>query len=330
MRHRLIALTRAAACAGIVAAAGAAQPAAQSQARTAWGDPDLQGVYTFATITPLQRPDDVGGRELLTAQEAASFEERTALERVDRPPRPGDTGTYNRFWVDYGTRVVGTLRTSLIVDPPDGRLPPPAPAAQARNEARQAAGPRPPAGHEDLSITDRCIMGFNAGPPFVPSAYNNTVQLFQTPDHVVILNEMIHDARIVPLDGRPHLGAGIRQWLGDSRGRWEGETLVVETTNFASGRDITRGVNIWRYVDPRGAVATSRLVERFTRLDDGTLGYEFTIDDPGTWTSPWTATFPLIGIDGELFEYACHEGNYSAANILAGARADERRQHSAP
>ena len=168
-------------------------------------------------------------------------------------------------------------------------------------------------------------MGFNAGPPFVPSAYNNTVQLFQTPDHVVILNEMIHDARIVPLDGRPHLGDGLRQWLGDSRGRWDGDTLVVETTNFTSGRDMTRGVNIWRYVDPRGAVATSRLVERFTRVDDGTLSYEFTIDDPGTWTSPWTAAFPLVGIDGELFEYACHEGNYSAANILAGARADERR-----
>ena len=330
MRHRPIALTHAAACAGIVAVAGAAHPAAQSPARTAWGDPDLQGVYTFATITPLQRPDDVEGRELLTAEEAASFEERTALERVDRPPRAGDTGTYNRFWVDYGTRVVGTLRTSLIVDPSDGRLPPLAPAAQARNEARRAAGPQPPAGHEDLSITDRCIMGFNAGPPFVPSAYNNTVQLFQTPGHVVILNEMIHDARIVPLDGRPHPDAGIRQWMGDSRGRWDGETLVVETTNFASGRDMTRGVNIWRYVDPRGPVATSRLVERFTRLDDGTLSYEFTIDDPGTWTSPWTAAFPLVGIDGELFEYACHEGNYSAANILAGARADERRQESAP
>ena len=333
MRHRPIApivLTRAAILAGIAATAGAAHPAAQSSAWTAWGDPDLQGVYTFATITPLQRPDDVDGRELLSAEEAASFEERTALERVDRPPRPGDTGTYNRFWVDYGTRVVGTLRTSLIVDPPDGRLPPLAGVARARAEARQAAGPRPPAGHEDLSITDRCIMGFNAGPPFVPSAYNNTVQLFQTPDHVVILNEMIHDARLVPLDGRPHLDAGIRQWLGDSRGRWEGETLVVETTNFNSGRDMTRGVNIWRYVDPRGAVATSRLVERFTRIDDGTLRYEFTIDDPGTWTSPWTATFPLIGIDGELFEYACHEGNYSAANILAGARADEQRQASAP
>ncbi len=325
MRHRLIVLTRAAALAGIAAVVGAATPAAQSPARTAWGDPDLQGVYTFATITPLQRPDDVEGRALLTAEEAASFEERTALERVDRPPRPGDTGTYNRFWVDYGTRVVGTLRTSLIVDPPDGRLPPLAPAAQARNEARRAAGPQPPAGHENLSITDRCIMGFNAGPPFVPSAYNNTVQLFQTPGYVVILNEMIHDARIVPLDGRPHLDDGIRQWLGDSRGRWEGATLVVETTNFTSGRDMTRGVNIWRYIDPRGAVATSRLVERFTRVDDGTLSYEFTIDDPGTWTSAWTATFPLIGIDGELFEYACHEGNYSAANILAGARADERR-----
>ena len=331
MRHRLIVLTRAAALAGIAAVAGAAHPAAQSPSRTtAWGDPDLQGVYTFATITPLQRPDDVAGRALLTAEEAASFEERTALERVDRPPRPGDAGTYNRFWVDYGTRVVGTLRTSLVVDPPDGRLPPLAPAAQARNEARGAAGPQPPAGHEDLSITDRCIMGFNAGPPFVPSAYNNTVQLFQTPGHVVILNEMIHDARIVPLDGRPHLDDGIRQWLGDSRGRWEGATLVVETTNFASGRDMTRGVNIWRYVDPRGAVATARLVERFTRVDDGTLSYEFTIDDPGTWTRPWTAAFPLVGIDAEIFEYACHEGNYSAANILAGARADERRQESAP
>ena len=304
---------------------GAAAAEAQQETRTAWGDPDLQGVFTFSTITPLQRPDDVAGRAVLTAEEAASFEAETARQRVDRPPRAGDTGTYNRFWVDYGTQVVGDRATSLITDPPDGKLPPLTAAAQARTDAQRAAAGQPPAGHEDLSITDRCIMGFNSGPPFVPSAYNNTVQILQTPDHVVILNEMIHDARIVPLDGRPHVGARLRQWMGNARGRWEGDTLVVETTNFSSSRDMTRGVNIWRYTNPRGAVATERVVERFTRAGDGTLRYEFTVDDPGTWTRPWTATFPLVGIDGEVFEYACHEGNYSAANILAGARADERK-----
>ena len=304
---------------------GAAAAEAQQETRTAWGDPDLQGVFTFSTITPLQRPDDVAGRAVLTAEEAASFEAETARQRVDRPPRAGDTGTYNRFWVDYGTQVVGDRATSLITDPPDGKLPPLTAAAQARTDAQRAAAGQPPAGHEDLSITDRCIMGFNSGPPFVPSAYNNTVQILQTPDHVVILNEMIHDARIVPLDGRPHVGARLRQWMGNARGRWEGDTLVVETTNFSSSRDMTRGVNIWRYTNPGGAVATERVVERFTRAGDGTLRYEFTVDDPGTWTRPWTATFPLVGIDGEVFEYACHEGNYSAANILAGARADERK-----
>ena len=309
----------------VLGALAAAEAAGQPAERTSWGDPDLQGVFTFATITPLQRPDDVEGRAVLTAEEAASFEAETARQRVDRPPRPGDTGTYNRFWVDYGTRVVGDRATSLITDPPDGRLPPLAAAARAQAEARSAAGPQPPAGHEDLSITDRCIMGFNSGPPFVPSAYNNTVQILQTPDYVVILNEMIHDARIVPLDGRAHIGPRVRQWMGDSRGRWEGDTLVVESTNFASSRAMTGGVNIWRYTNPRGAVATARVVERFTRAEDGTLRYEFTVDDPGTWTQPWSATFPLIGIDGEVFEYACHEGNYSAANILAGARADEQQ-----
>ena len=303
---------------------GTIDAAAQPADRTAWGDPDIQGVFTFSTITPLQRPDDVEGRAVLTAEEAASFEAETARQRVDREPRPGDTGTYNRFWVDYGTQVVGDRATSLIFDPQDGKLPAMSAAAREQADARRAAGSQPPASHDDLSITDRCIMGFNAGPPFVPSAYNNTVQLLQTPDYVVILNEMIHDARIVPLDGRPPVDARLRQWMGDARGRWEGDTLVVETTNFSSSRDMTRGVNIWRYTNPRGAVATSRVVERFSRLDDGTVRYEFTVDDPGTWTRPWSATFPLVAIDGELFEYACHEGNYSAANILAGARADEQ------
>ena len=321
MRQHAITAALALALGAIAAAEAAGQPVS----RTSWGDPDLQGVFTFSTITPLQRPDDVAGRAVLTAEEAASFEEKTARERVDRPPREGDTGTYNRFWVDYGTRVVGDRATALIVDPPDGKLPPLTADAQTRTDAQRATSGQPPAGHEDLSITDRCIMGFNSGPPFVPSAYNNTVQILQTPDHVVILNEMIHDARIVPLDGRGHIGPRVRQWMGDSRGRWEGDTLVVETTNFSSSRDMGRGVNIWRYTNPRGAVATARVVERFTRAGDGTLRYEFTLDDPGTWTQPWSATFPLIGIDGEVFEYACHEGNYSAANILAGARADEQQ-----
>jgi hypothetical protein len=302
----------------------AAPVSGQPAPRTAWGDPDLQGIFTFATITPLERPNEVGGKEVLTEEEARSLEERTARERIDRPPRPGDTGTYNRFWVDYGTQVVGTNRTSLITDE-DGTLPPLAPPALERNTIQRAAGSQPPGGPEDLTVTDRCILGFNSGPPFLPSAYNNTVQLFQTPDYVVILNEMIHDARFVPLGGRPHLDPRVRQWMGDSRGRWEGDTLVVETTNFDSNRELMRGVNLWRYTNAHGHEGTAHLVERFTRLDANTVSYSFTLNDPGTWTRPWSASFPLVGIDGELFEYACHEGNYSMANILSGARAHESR-----
>ena len=298
--------------------------AGQSAPRTEWGDPDLQGVFTFATITPLQRPDDVSGQERLTEEEARGIEERTARERVDRPPRPGDTGTYNRFWVDYGTQVVGTNRTSLITDE-EGTLPPLAPAAVERNAARRARGAQPPSGPEDMTVTDRCILGFNSGPPFLPSAYNNTVQLFQTPDYVVVLNEMIHDARIIPLNERPHLDPDVRQWMGNSRGRWEGNTLVIETTNFDSSRELLGGVNLWRYTNAHSNGGTAHLIERFTRADADTITYEFTLNDPDTWTRPWSATFPLVGIDGELFEYACHEGNYSMVNILSGARAEERR-----
>ena len=322
MSHHLIAATSAATI--CIVGVLTTTLAGQSVPRTTWGDPDLEGVFTFATITPLQRPDDVAGKEVLTEEEARVLEERTARERVDRPPRPGDTGTYNRFWVDYGTRVVDTNRTSLITDA-DGKLPPLASRTAERNTARRSTGPQPPSGPEDMSVTDRCILGFNSGPPFLPSAYNNTVQLFQTPDYVVILNEMVHDARIVPLDGRPHLGPAVRQWMGVSRGRWEGDTLVVETTNFDSSRELRGGINIWRYTNAHGDEGTAHLVERFTRVDANTVSYEFTLDDPGTWTQPWSATFPLVRIDGDVFEYACHEGNYSMANILSGARADESR-----
>ena len=308
MRHRLLKLTCAVSTGAAVIAVSTTTVVGQSQSRTPWGDPALQGVFTFATITPLQRPDDVLGKEVLTDEEAASLEERTARERIDRPPRPGDTGTYNRFWVDYGTRVVGTKRTSLITGS-EGKLPPLTAQAHQKNEARRGTEPQPPTGPESLSITDRCILGFNSGPPFLPSAYNNTVQLFQTSDYVVILNEMIHDARIVPLDGRPHLGG----------------TLVVETTNFSSSRELSGGINLWRYTEADSEQGTALLVERFTRMDPDTVRYEFTLDDPEIWTNPWSARFPLVRIDGEVFEYACHEGNYSMENILSGARAQEKR-----
>ena len=311
MSHRMFAGAAASASVGALLTATAI---GQSAPRTSWGDPDLQGVFTFATITPLERPDDMG--EFLTDEEARGFEETTARARVDRPPPPGSTGSYNRFWVDYGTRIVDTNRASLITDA-SGKLPPLTPRTAERQAARQAAGPQEPSKPEDMSVGDRCILGFNSGPPFLPSAYNNTVQLFQTPDYVVIFNEMVHHARIVPLDGRPHLPQEVRQWLGDSRGWWDNDTLVVETTNFHSSRQL--GFS-WEYTNVGADETTARLVERFTRVDADTVAYEFTLDDPVTWTKPWSATFPLIEIDEGLFEYACHEGNYALVNMLRAAR----------
>jgi len=288
---------------------------------TPWGEPDLQGIWDFATITPLERPKELAGKEVLTAEEAAEFEQRTLQQR--NPDRrdggaQADVGrAYNQFWWDYGTKVVGTKRTSLIVDPPDGRIPPLAPEGQKRADARAAVRQRPAAGPEDRNLWERCILGGNAGPPMVPGPYNNIVQLFQTPGYVVILNEMINDARIVPLSGRPHLPPNIRQWRGDSRGRWEGNTLIVDTTNF------TEETNF------RGASAALHLVERFTRVTADTLLYEFTVDDPRTWTRPWSAAIPMMKTEAPLFEYACHEGNYGMFNMLAGARAEEKATEDA-
>ncbi len=287
--------------------------------RTAWGDPDLQGVWSFATLTPLERPSQLGGKEFLTETEAAAVEEAGAQARIDRdrPPREGtgsNTGTYNQFWWETGTKVVSTKRSSLIVDPPDGRVPPLTPAAQKREKDLAALRQEHPAdGPEDRSGGDRCIVGFNSGPPFVPGAYNQNVQLLQGPRYVVILNEMVHSARIVPVDGRPHAAPQMRQWKGDSRGRWEGDTLVVDTTNFY-GRTAfqSSGPNM-------------HLIERFTRVDDDTLLYKFTVEDPTTWTRPWSAEIPLPKSDGRIYEYACHEANYAMTGILAGARADEKK-----
>jgi hypothetical protein len=299
-----------------------------SVARTPWGDPDLQGTWDFTTITSLERPPELAGREFLTESEAAALEKRINQQRFDTEARsPGslsaagrdesDPGIYNLgwWWEPNGRKLVGTRRTSLVVDPPDGRLPPLTAQAQqilrAREDARQRRH-----GAEDLPLAERCILGFNSGPPMVPGPYNNLVQLFQSSGHVVIVNEMVHDSRIVPLDGRPHLGNALRSWTGNSRGRWEGNTLVVETRNFTDNGTATFGL-------PGLIDRNMRLVERFTRIDDNVLIYRFTVNDPTVWTRSWSAEVPMTRIDGIVMEYGCHEGNYGLANILSGARAEE-------
>ena len=305
--------------AGQAVAAAAKASAAKSTGaapRTPWGQPDLQGIWDFATITPLERPKELAGKETLTAEEAADFEQRTLQQR--NPDRrdggsQADVGrAYNQFWWDYGSKVVGTRRTSLVTDPPDGRVPPLTPEGQKRADARNAVRQAPPRGPEDRNLWERCILGGNAGPPMAPGPYNNNVQIFQTPGSVVILNEMINDARVVPLDGRPHLSSQIRQWRGDSRGRWEGNTLVVDTTNFGDEPNF------------RGATSKLHVVERFTRVAPDMLLYEFKVEDPATWTKPWSAAIPMTKTEGPMFEYACHEGNYGMFNMLAGARAGEK------
>ncbi len=294
-----------------------AGPAAQAQEaaagdrelpRTGWGDPDLQGVvWSFATITPLERPAAYAGRDRLTEEEVVALNAE-ALTRGDQPPPPGDTGAYNAFWFDRGE---STGRTSLIVDPPDGRIPFTRDGRQRLDERRRLLG-RPAHGPEDRSPGERCAHHTKAGPPMSAGGYNNHLRIFQTPGTVVVWTEQNHDARIIPMDGRPPVAGAIRQWMGDSRGRWEGDTLVVETTNF-SGRAYYQG-----------STHRMHLVERFTRTGADTLEYEYTVSDPASYTRPWTASITMTSIEGDLYEFACHEGNYGMEGILAGARADER------
>ena len=288
--------------------------------RAAVGRPDLQGIWNFSTITPLERSAEFAGREFLTDAEAAQYEAQT-VQRNNRDSREQSAdadvaSAYNEFWWDRGVhaaRVNGRTRTSLIVDPPDGRIPALTPDGQQRAAARAEARRQHPAdGPEDRSLGERCLL-FNAGPPMLSGPYNNYVQILQTPDYVVILNEMIHDSRVVPLDGRPHLPVGIRRLLGDSRGHWDGNALVIETTNFSDRTNV------------RGSGERLRLVERFTRPDAKTLLYEFTVDDPASFVAPWTAILPMAKTDDQIYEYACHEGNYAMTGILRGARATEKK-----
>jgi hypothetical protein len=289
-------------------------------ARTADGQPDLQGMWTNATITPFERPSALAGKPFLTEQEAAALEKQAADRRADaddRPPRPGDVGSYNDAWFDAGTKVVATRRTSLVVDPPDGRVPLKPSAEKTRDHNLTNVD-----SYESMSPWDRCIT---RGPGrMFPAGYNNAYQIVQTPGYVVILHEMIHEARIIPVDGRPHLDQSIRLWTGDPRGRWEGNTLVVETTNFNDRGWIATNAASARI---RGVPHSDalRLVERFTRVDADTISYEVTIEDPNVYSRPWTVAIPLIRDESyQMFEYACHEGNRAIGHILSAARAAER------
>ena len=299
------------------APARAATAARTAMPRTLWGDPDLQGIWEGRSRTPLERPKELAGKEFLTEQEAAALDgQAAAAENLDR--RDDTIGTsadvrlaYNQFWREKEGQVRGR-RTSLIVDPPEGKIPALTPAARKQDAVRAERRRLHPAdGPEDRGLFERCILGLGGLPRLVGGS-NSNVQIVQTPDHVVVFHEMIHEARIIPLDGRPHVPQNIRQWLGDSRGHWEGDTLVVDTTNFV---DMTSS---------RRASEALHLVERFTRVDADTLAYEVTIDDPVTFTRPWRAVLPMPKADGMIFEYACHEGNYGLRNQLSGARAEER------
>ena len=295
--------------------------------RTSDGQFDLEGVWDFSTITPLERPTGLGDKQTFTDAEAATFEREENLRQnrdlIDAKKGglqylPGSVIPYNEFWYERGSTIVGSKRTSLIVDPPDGRIPQLTPEAAKRLDAESAAARDEQLGivradsPESRSLADRCILGFNAGPPMTPGAYNNHVQISQAPGYVTLVVEMVHDARVIPLDGRPHLPQRIRQYTGDSRGRWDGRTLVIDTTNFL------------RETSFRGSSANLHLVERLTRVDADTLLYEFTVEDPKTWTRPWTAAVPMKRADSPIYEYACHEGNYALRNILSGARAQEK------
>jgi hypothetical protein len=285
--------------------------------RTPWGEPDLQGTYSNRTITPFERPANVAGREFFTQQEIAALEKTASERSVDEGRQRGTTGdvgsAYNEFWWDRGRKVT-TTRTSLVVDPADGRVPPLTPEAQKRNGAG-GRGNRATGGADhwtDRSLFERCITRGMPG-AMSPSAYNNNYRITQAPGVFVVAVEMLGGARVIPTDGRAHVNKAIRNWMGDSVGHWEGETLVVETTNFSNKTSY------------RGSGENLHLVERFTRVGQNEIDYRVTITDPTTFTKPWTIAIPYLNVGEEMYEYACHEGNYGMEGILAGGREEERQ-----
>ena len=300
-------------------------PAPWTPKRTPDGQPDLQGFWSNSSITPMERPAALAGKEFYTEQELAENAKRAQIPQ-SVTVLGGTLAHYDfvQFGLDLtqAKRAV-TRRTSLIVDPPDGKIPPLTPEARKRAADRAAARKKSGAydGPENRGLQERCILTGAEGPPMLPEAYNSNLQIIQAPGYVAILQEEIHDVRIIPLSGplggHPHVGPAIRQLRGDSRGRWEGQTLIVDTTNFTDRSNF------------RGSGEALHLVERFTRLDEDTILYQFTVDDPTTWARPWTAEIPWTKIDGPLYEFACHEGNYGLANSLSAARAQEKAAEEA-
>ncbi len=300
----------------------AASPAATSQGaakprtpipvrRAAVGRPDLQGTWDFAQLTPFERPSEFGEKSVLSDVEAEEFVqdrlEQDNKDRRDGTPDQDVARAYNDFWWDFGTRVA--KQASLIVDPPSGRLP----AMTAAAQRELAAGRTPKYDNvEERPLAERCILGFNSGPPMAPSAYNNNMQFVQTGNHVVILNEMVHSARVIDLSRRAHLPSSVRFLTGDSIGHWEGNTLVVDTTNFSIEGNF------------RFSTRDMHLIERFSLDDPDTLRYEFTMDDPTVWTQKWTASIPMRRTEELIYEYACHEANYGLEGVLKGARFQDK------
>ncbi len=311
-----------------------ARTKAQAIPRTPDGHPDLQGIWTNATITPLERPDDLAAKPSLTEKEAAEYAKKS-LENSSLDRRDGDTAAdrsraYNNLFVDKGTELAtvdGMRRTSLIIDPPNGKMPPLTEEGKKRTaQMRRGGGDENSGGGriadvssglytkvQDRPLAERCLLGFGStsGPPMMPVLYNNTYQITTGPGAVMILVEKVHDVRIIHTDGRPHLPSSVRQWLGDSIGHWEGDTLVVETTNFTDKTTY------------RGSGPNLKVIERFTRVGAGTILYKATIDDPETFTKPWTLEYPFLATAGPVFEYACHEGNYAMTDIMGGARRED-------
>ena len=295
-------------------------PGARTAAAKPWspprlpdGQPDISGVYSNATYTPFERPANLGDREFYTPEEAAAI----AKQRLDAlHNQPRDAVHYDdAIWMsEKSPRGMTTLRTSIITEPKNGRLPPMTDEGRKRQQERQAAA-KARGGALDMaqnrSLSERCIIWQHEGPPIVPTGYNSNVQIHQGIGYVVIMHEMMRDPRIIPLDGRPHLTPALRKLRGDSRGRWEGNTLVIETTNFTERTAF------------RGASEAQRVIERITPVDKDTLSYQFTVEDPKTWAAPWSGEVPMIRTEDKMYEYACHEGNYGIRNILSAQRAAE-------
>ena len=312
---------------------------------THWGDPSIEGLWDFRTITPFQRPEQLRDKAVLTPEEAQAFR-ASVLQRLDVDNRAENEsvdieGAYNNIWYDWGTELTGDLRTSLIVDPPNGRLPTLTAAAEkqldehnrlhlapVRDMFSYSADPSTfrPAGPESLGLSERCLAGFNAGPPLSPSAYNNNLRIVQTPNHILLVTEMIHNARVIPMDGRPHLPTQLKLWSGDARGEWKDDTLIVRTRNFSDKTAIFQiPANSIADAAGSGAVGSSEsfvLTERFSRQGE-TLLYSYTIDAPEVFTQPFTVNIPMQKSTAPMFEYACHEGNYALIGMLRGARVVE-------